>query len=230
MNVLSSLVLVAVLAQARPAPLPPSTAQQEKKTPPTAQGTKPTASTLTAKSAASVDLALQVALDRAGFSPGAIDGQAGSSTKKALEAHRKLNGGDPPVVEPTTQYQITAEDAAGPFEPHDPKRASGPGKAAGAFVQDRRRISRRAVPLDAGVPEEVESQREVRGRRTDRRPERGADAAPDQGGRPKPRRSAKARHRDRSRRRAPKRQARNRRRARNVGRQPGAPLRQSTSS
>ena len=62
-----------------------------------------------------------MALDRAGFSPGAIDGQAGSSTKKALEAHRKQNGGDPAVVEPTTQYTITAEDAAGPFEPEIPR-------------------------------------------------------------------------------------------------------------
>ena len=61
-----------------------------------------------------------MALDRAGFSPGAIDGQAGSSTKKALEAHRKQNGGDPAVVEPTTQYTISAEDAAGPFEPEIP--------------------------------------------------------------------------------------------------------------
>jgi lipoprotein-anchoring transpeptidase ErfK/SrfK len=120
MNVLSSLVFVAMLTQARPAPPPPPTADQEKKTPPAAQGARPTASTQPAKGAAGDGLALQVALDRAGFSPGVIDGQAGSSTKKALEAYRKQNGGDPPAVEPTTQYEITAEDVAGPFEPKIP--------------------------------------------------------------------------------------------------------------
>ena len=118
MSVLSSLVVVAVLAQARPAP--PPAPEQEKKTSPAAQGAKATTPTQPAKGAATGGLALQVALDRAGFSPGAIDGQAGSSTKKALEAHRKLNGGEPPVVEPTTQYTISAEDAAGPFEPTIP--------------------------------------------------------------------------------------------------------------
>ena len=119
MNILSSLVLVAVLAQARPAP--PPAPEQQKKTAPTTQGAKSTAPTQPGKTAPADGLALQVALDRAGFSPGAIDGQAGSSTKKALEAHRKQNGGDPAVVEPTTQYTISAEDAAGPFEPEIPR-------------------------------------------------------------------------------------------------------------
>ena len=156
MNVLSSLVLVAVLAQARPAPPPPPTAQQQEKTPPTTQGTKPTASTQP-QDAATDGLALQVALDRAGFSPGAIDGQAGIEHQEGARGVSQSEWRRPAVVEPTTQYQITAEDAAGPFEPQIPARTSGPGEAAGAFVQDRRRSARRAVPLDAGVPEEVES-------------------------------------------------------------------------
>jgi lipoprotein-anchoring transpeptidase ErfK/SrfK len=60
-------------------------------------------------------LALQVALDRAGFSPGVLDGRIGPSTKKALEAHRQTNGGDPPSAEALTSYQISEADMAGPF-------------------------------------------------------------------------------------------------------------------
>ena len=110
MNLLTSLLLVGVLAQARPAPPPPQAAKPA----------APAAAQAQTKGAPSDGLAIQVALDRAGFSPGAIDGQAGSSTKKALEAYRKANGGDPQLGEATTTYQITAQDAAGPFEPQIP--------------------------------------------------------------------------------------------------------------
>lgn len=60
-------------------------------------------------------LALQVALDRASFSPGALDGQMGSNTKKALAAYKQAYGGEPPAVEAVTTYQITEEDLAVPF-------------------------------------------------------------------------------------------------------------------
>jgi lipoprotein-anchoring transpeptidase ErfK/SrfK len=61
-------------------------------------------------------VAMQVALDRAGFSCGVIDGQFGSNTKRAAEAYRQQNGGDPvPAPEPLTKYQITSTDVAGPF-------------------------------------------------------------------------------------------------------------------
>lgn len=63
-------------------------------------------------------LALQVALDRAGFSTGVIDGREGTNTTRALEAYRKQNGADPqPSNEPLIAYQITEQDAAGPFQP-----------------------------------------------------------------------------------------------------------------
>lgn len=69
----------------------------------------------TADPTVSPALALQVALDRAGFSPGAIDGQMGSNTKKALAVYRQARGAGPAAVEPLTQYEITQGDVAGPF-------------------------------------------------------------------------------------------------------------------
>ena len=60
-------------------------------------------------------LQLQVMLDRAGFSPGAIDGRMGMNTKKALDAYRKAGNAALPSEEPLTAYTITPEDAAGPF-------------------------------------------------------------------------------------------------------------------
>jgi lipoprotein-anchoring transpeptidase ErfK/SrfK len=61
-------------------------------------------------------LAIQVALDRAGFSPGVIDGRIGAITKRAAEAYRAQNGHDPePFPDALIEYRITAEDTAGPF-------------------------------------------------------------------------------------------------------------------
>jgi lipoprotein-anchoring transpeptidase ErfK/SrfK len=67
-------------------------------------------------------LALQVTLDRAGFSTGVLDGQLGTNTKRAAEAYRKQNGSDPaPAEEPLVTYQITSADVAGPFAGQIPR-------------------------------------------------------------------------------------------------------------
>jgi lipoprotein-anchoring transpeptidase ErfK/SrfK len=80
----------------------------------TAQSTQPAAPPSDA-------LSVQVMLDRAGFSPGAIDGQMGRNTQQALEQF-KSQGGDPSAVpqDAVTKYTITADDVNGPYEPNVP--------------------------------------------------------------------------------------------------------------
>ena len=73
-------------------------------------------------------LAVQVLIDRAGFSPGVIDGRGGSNTDKAIDAYQRVTGNRVDQVAassepPTITYTITAEDAATPFVrsiPRDP--------------------------------------------------------------------------------------------------------------
>ena len=84
------------------------------------------------KAAPAVDmrqmLAVQVALDRAGFSPGEIDGRGGPKTRLALSQFQKSASLPPTGVvneetlgalrtpaEPTLSYTITPQDVAGPF-------------------------------------------------------------------------------------------------------------------
>ena len=73
-------------------------------------------------------LAVQVRLDRAGFSPGEIDGRAGSNTNRAISAFAKERGlpdATPAAVAaalereqpvpPTATYRIADADVQGPF-------------------------------------------------------------------------------------------------------------------
>lgn len=68
-------------------------------------------------------LATQIALDRAGFSPGEIDGRDGTNLQRARSAYEHshtepltLVGDVPPLIE----YTVTDADVAGPFTPDIP--------------------------------------------------------------------------------------------------------------
>jgi lipoprotein-anchoring transpeptidase ErfK/SrfK len=88
---------------------------------------QPDAATPPRGAAISSQLELQILLDRAGFSPGEIDGIGGANTNRALAAFRRarnLEGASDAAVraaleadgsELITSYTISAEDAAGPF-------------------------------------------------------------------------------------------------------------------
>jgi hypothetical protein len=66
-------------------------------------------------------LRMQVRLDRAGFSPGEIDGKMGSNVKRALAQWRKAKGqADDAALDQDTAptlvtYTLTEQDVAGPF-------------------------------------------------------------------------------------------------------------------
>jgi lipoprotein-anchoring transpeptidase ErfK/SrfK len=67
-------------------------------------------------------LALQVALDRAGFSPGQVDGRNGRFTARAQAAYldAKKTAIEPSPT-PLTQYTVTEADVAGPYVAQIPR-------------------------------------------------------------------------------------------------------------
>jgi lipoprotein-anchoring transpeptidase ErfK/SrfK len=117
------LVMSPVLAQtSRPAA--PRQAQQTPQAPQAPQTSTRTGPEMTDADRATAALysvkealALQVTLDKAGFSPGEIDGKLGKNTLRALEAYEGARGHKATPAENggLREYTLTKEDVAGPF-------------------------------------------------------------------------------------------------------------------
>jgi lipoprotein-anchoring transpeptidase ErfK/SrfK len=95
------------------------------------------------------ELNIQVLLDRAGFSPGEIDGENGKNASKALTAFRGDRGipagkrGNKTLllalgatsIEPIVHHKITAQEAAGPFNANIPRDMLDQSKLPGLYYR-----------------------------------------------------------------------------------------------
>jgi lipoprotein-anchoring transpeptidase ErfK/SrfK len=95
------------------------------------------------------ELNLQVLLDRAGFSPGEIDGESGKNASRALIAYREDHGipagkrGNKSLllalgassIEPIVRHKITAQEAAGPFNANIPRDMMDQSKLPGLYYR-----------------------------------------------------------------------------------------------
>ncbi len=100
-----------------------------------------------ARSVGSTELEMQILLDRAGFSPGEIDGKVGKNSREALAAFQAAHGLAPGArnrkallkalgagtVQPIVPYTITEDDAAGPFLATIPEDATEQSKLKGLY-------------------------------------------------------------------------------------------------
>ena len=129
---------------------------------------------------------MQVALDRAGFSPGEIDGQGGPKTRLALSAFQKTsNLQSSGIVNEETLAALRCRPSRSSLHDHtagcrgtvhrqDAARHDGKLEAAGAWLHLGARSARREVSQQPGADAEAESGRWMGGGRSDHSAGRGA--------------------------------------------------------
>ena len=139
-------------------------------------------------------LAVQVALDRAGFSPGEIDGRGGPKTRLALSEFQKSASLQPTGVVNEETLARAARACGADRELHDHAagccrtvhrrdagRHDGERQAAGAGVHVGARSARREISREPGVDANAQSRCGVGGRRNHQSAGRRAVRAADEG-------------------------------------------------
>ena len=140
-------------------------------------------------------LAVQVALDRAGFSPGEIDGRGGPKTRLALSQFQKSASLQPTgVVNEETLGALArfsrahrelhdhAAGCRGPVHRRDAGRHDGKRQVPGICVHIRARSARRKISCEPRAAENAQSRCGVGGRRHDQSAGRRAIRAAIEGG------------------------------------------------